>query len=459
MEDELKPGEITLEYTADVHILEAITHLKNDGLIFPKKTIHAWGFLNTQPFIPDMLLCYEKIVLPRIYWYDLEHETLVSELDDLVNEKILRIPPDRLFNPIECMRLEQDFSNNFMHDPRYIAITYLANPRTFEAQLKELGVNVPKRFGNPWLGGAGDIADWLESVDTKRLFEKVKSKSYQRSFSGSSMCQSIVSKSPVVAEGYLGPVNLIYASFMGETSRRGYSLLLEALKIRGEIETDAYYILFDEIEKAENRVVGSLSTPIQTITFPLSLPLILHDIEDGKGPRQFYDRMLDLRKEYKPLREWLTKFDTAIKEGKIKERIKYEKELRMVINKFIESKEIRKEHIVNQNIAHYSELAGTAAQAVLTGGGAPMSDAALVSKLASSNLSQKVLEKVWTPIDYKWHPHRLHLKDLAEFTLVSWKELRNELIRCFPEGGEEFAQTLRYYSKVSKICREILTTG
>ena len=83
MVQELKPGEVTLEYTADVHILEAIAHLKNDGLITPKKTVHAWGFLSTQPFIPDMLLCYEQIVLPKIYWYDLEHETLLSELDDL----------------------------------------------------------------------------------------------------------------------------------------------------------------------------------------------------------------------------------------------------------------------------------------------------------------------------------------------------------------------------------------
>ena len=358
------------------------------------------------------------------------------------------------------MKLEQDFQAHFKYDPRYITIAYIANPGIFEKQLKELGVRIPKKFKNPWLGDAGEIASWLENVDVNKLLEEIKLKNYQKSLSGSSICQSLVSKCPVVAEGYLGPVNLLYANFIGETSRRGYSLLLEVLKSKGEIETDAYYFLFDTIKEAREGVIGSLgrpNMPIQTATFPLSLPLILRDIEDGKGPKQFYDRILDLRKEYKPLREWLTKFDAAIKEGKIEERGKYEKELYNIIGKFLERHEISKKYVIDQNIAHYSELAGMATLVALEGGVEPTSDAALASKLVSRGPVRKALEKVPELIDYKLHPHRLHLKDLAELTLVSWKDLRKELIRCFPEQGDEFAQTLRYYSKVSKICREMLT--
>ena len=455
MSYELKPGEVTLEYTADVHILEAITHLKNDGLILPKKTIHAWGFLNTQPFISDMLLCYEKIILPRIYWYDLEHETLISELDDLVDKKILYVPPDSLFDRIECLQLEEEFSNSFKGDPRYITITYLANPGRFKNELTQLGINVPKDFRNPWLGDAGEVASWLSSIDPKEVFDKVKQKASQRSFSGSAISQSIVSKCPVVAEGYLGPVNLIYARFMGESSRRGSILLLEILKERGEVETDPYNLLFNEVKRTKDVIIGSLDIPIKTVDFPLSLPLILREIEDGKGPKQFYDKMMELRREYKPLRKWLTKFDAAIKDGKIKEVIKYKRELNKVINKFLESHEIRKKYTSNQNISHFSELSAIAVQAGL----AFNEPTKITSTILSSPLIKKALERIFEPIDYILNPHRLHLKDIAELSLVSWKELRKELIRCFPEQGKEFAQILLYYSEVSRICREILTMG
>ena len=455
MSYELKPGEVTLEYTADVHILEAITHLKNDGLIFPKKTIHAWGFLNTQPFIPDMLLCYEKVVLPRIYWYDIEHETLISELDDLVDKKILYVPPDSLFDRIECLQLEEEFSSSFGGDPRYITITYLANPGRFKNELRQLGINVPKNFRNPWLGGAGEVASWLSSIDPKEVFDKVKQKVSQRSFSGSSICQSIVSKCPVVAEGYLGPVNLIYAKFIGESSRRGSILLLEILKKRGEVETDAYNLLFNEVKKTRDVIIDSLDIPIKTVDFPLSLPLILREIEDGKGPKQFYDKMMELRKEYKPLRKWLTEFDAAIKDGKIKEIEKYKKELNEAVNKFLESRELHKKYTSNQNISHFSELSAIAAQAGL----AIHEPTKITSTILSNPLIKKALERIFEPVNYKLNPHRLHLKDIAELSLVSWKELRKELIRCFPEQGEEFAQTLLYYSEVSRICREILTMG
>ena len=453
---ELKPGEITLEYTADVHILEAITHLKKDGLIFPKKTIHAWGFLNTQPFIPDMLLCYEKVVLPRIYWYDLEHETLISELDELVDKKILYVPPDSLFNRIECLQLEEEFSSSFGGDPRYITITYLANPGRFKNELRQLGINVPKNFRNPWLGGAGEVASWLSSIDPKEVFDKVKQKVSQRRFSGSSICQSIVSKCPVVAEGYLGPVNLIYARFMGESSRQGSILFLEILKKRGEVETDVYNLLFNEVKRARDKITSSLEENdivTKTVDFPLSLPLILREIEDGKGPKQFYDKIMELRKEYRPLRKWLTEFDAAIKDGKIKEIIKYKRELNKVVNKFLESHEIHKKYTSNQNISHFSELSAIAAQAGL----AIHEPTKITSTILSNPLIKKALERIFEPVNYKLNPHRLHLKDIAELSLVSWKELRKELIRCFPEQGEEFAQTLLYYSEVSRICREILT--
>lgn len=454
MRYELKPGEITIEYTADVHILEAIVHLKNDGLIFPKKTIHAWGFLNTQPFIPDMLLCYEKVVLPRIYWYDLEHETLVSELDDLVKRKILDAPPSSLFDRIECLQLEEEFSNSFKGDPRYITITYLANPGRFENELRQVGINVPYKFKNPWLGGAGDIASWLASIDPREVFDKVKQRVSQRSFSGSSICQSIVSKCPVVAEGYLGPVNLIYAEFMGESSRRGVSLLLEILKEKGEVETDAYELLFNEVKKTRDEIIGSIDIPIKTVVFPLSLPLILREIENGKGPKQFYDKMIELRKEYRPLREWITKFDAAIKEGNIEKILKYKKELNEAVNKIFESYEIHKRYRCNQNISHFSELSAMSAQVGL----AIPEPSGITSTILSNPLIRKTLEKLCELVDYKLHPHRLHLKDIAKLSLMSWKELKKELIRCFPEHGEDFAQTLRYHSEVSRVCREILTT-
>jgi hypothetical protein len=433
-------GSTQLEYTTDFNVLETIVNLK-DGNIAPVNSRHFWAYLQCEPFVPDMLVLSERIVLPKINWFDIEHGYLVSELDELVKQKILLIPNEPLFQELDCREVQKNISLKFTNDPRNLLIALLANPGQYQSILHELHLNQGNiSFTNPWLGGASDITNWLKSVDIQQFYSAVKNSTFNKELNPTAISQAISSEIPTTQEGYYYPKNFVYSQFVHESEQNGLNVILKILKQeKKETSKTAYDILVERHNQMKKTITNSSIQYSTRIQIPYTLPIILDKIDDGKGNRQFYDAILETRKEMKPLRVWLGKFDQAIgKYGFGPETLKCENEINKINSSILSEYKI---HPITQNIENFGEFSS-----ILSGIGefAITNQSSSLFKIIDS-ITNRIVPKIIEYGEKYVYPHRFYMKSIGRESLY---DVKKTLQRKFPKEkeGTRFYDILEYYS-------------
>ena len=447
MNEEVKePGCISLEYTTDFNVLEALVNLK-DGKIAPDRSKHFWAYLQCEPFIPDMVLLTETIVLPKVNWFDVQHEYLISELDELMDSKVLYVPQNAVFEELEARGLQQVISNLFERDYRNLLIAVLSNPDKYTTLLRKMGlIERNTAFGNPWLGGASKISHWLENINVRDVYKVLMSYSFQKDLCPTGLSQALASSIPTTQEGYYYPKEIVYSRFIKEAATDGLDIIRNSLKKeKGEEAKTAYDVLVETLGKVSDKVFGSSLQYRARIDLPYTLPIILKEIDDGKGPKQMYDVMLEKRQELRPLRRWIVKYDTALAEhGHGKQTLKCERELQKVSSRIIEEYKVPP---LEQNVFNYDNITN---------------DAITIAQIPCEpqKIKDIILPKI-TPlidaVDRVVYPHRFYMKSVGTAFLND--DMKILLKHKFPDEGKKFFEVLRYYSTLTDKAKEVAQIG
>ncbi len=476
----VEPGSATLEFTADVHILEALVNLK-EGRIFPKDVVHSWAYLNAQPFIPDAIILHEKIILPRIFYYDLEHEVLLDKLDDLTSSKIIEVPEKEIASGANILNLTEELADRYASDPTYLTAVAVASPhkKIFRDLIKEAGINViPKEEFNPWFGGGFVVAAWIEEIMLRepsnlsklrqKIEQKIKQEKFRRRVSMTAVSQLAYTDIPVVADGYLGPINRIFLRNLHDFVKHKLTLMKknEDLSRSIGISFDILFSKIDELrEEIEDfvrknwprtRYLGIFDMPLRGP--PYSVALIVKELEKNEGPKKFYEKMLELRKEFRGLRSQLRDCDEKLANHMFAEFARCLKNLIDLIEKAEESYEYKKNKInIRQNTGVLSNMQAAIARI-------PLSMLVKGTKSAFLSIGPSEIIQIAKELKAnlsKWKEEnmlrRLHLRDLFQASLTSINYLREDLERAFGEDGEKFASTLAYLSAVSRLVDTLLS--
>ena len=403
--------------------------------IDPEKPL--WGnvtnFMNGHLYLPDILLTHDTLRIEmdasKTPFHDDTGYRLGSndgldwfmedlDIDDLRKRKILEVTQRPETDSPRRQEIAWALSSRFSDDVRAEAI----------ASLHDMTV------GPQWVNS--DEIVRLRGFDIQRSMKKQKARVVYgtRGWKGLlhgpfwPMGDSLFRDVPVVEDVTPG-FNRLNAVLLEEYGR-------ERLGLMRKRYPSAYELLNDYFQNARDSLYRQSLALHGTFSFhhPFSIGVILRDIRDGNGPKDFYDELMSKRKDFRHLRRWLGRFQETLACGDIEGILKTERELLEI------------------GLAMEEEFGGPAIHRTVNTWSKPFSlllnpITAIVEWLDRGG--GRLLERLT-------HPHRAILHRIGKSAGAS---LEKELKRCFPYQGETFLVYLKYSKAFEEKVDEVLKLG
>lgn len=408
-----------------------------EGKIFPSST---WikergyrGFLPEFIFLPDVVLHHEHIILPEASAIDqgLMDSSIVK---DLIKKGILYPQRDVITEDIWCCETQEEYLMQLPEfsviDKRTALINIIMEPHRYKDWLQKHEITFytdVRAFGKGFQEyiERGHSIQQLQNLDVKQIYDAfLRDPISYVGIISNGVAMALSSKISVIEPTW----HLAKSHFLNTLIQQyGFNIFSELTK--EEYHKNAFHLALEELEGVRKSIYeellkeGIISKNI-IYKVPFGLALILRDVTH---PTDFFDVMLEKRKErsVRKFREWLKKYDEALKSGNLGEIAKITSETKFA------AQQLRKEFMtfdMNKIVSGYSELINTFLWAIL-------SPKKLIERLISL-LGEKIS---------RWcYPHIYYMQELGRAGIDI--NVKKDLERVFGEQGSKFANLLNYHS-------------
>ena len=444
--DDIKVGDITVEYRNDAKMLKSLLNLEKGKIVIDKESKKGGligEFLSDFIYLPDALLHHNRLVLPRtkeFYVKKIGEEILDSEvIKKLESNNILYFPSEKAYDFGEVKRWHRELTSLINKEPRVYLLALIAAPSSERASrwLKKHGfIDKNISFEKYWAGGADAIVEWINSVDINRLYaaipdniadDPILSERGVESSPGYSVF--LTSDISVMEAGYYSQDFMFFYGILKEKSKSALQIVLDKLsETKGSIERN----LIEEEYMAEK----------QTYKIPFSLGLLINEMNRKSDPIDLIDIAIKKRKEQgnKKFRKWLGEHDNEMRKVNPNryKRQKMKEDLDQVSVKLQE--EYPGEILTKKTIQSASNFGKEIFEIGIR---SEMGDISSAKKIFDSSIN--FLESLYSKIRF---PYKAYMQNLGTADINVLDKL--ELDRVFDEQGREFGIILRYYSSIDK---------
>lgn len=443
--NDVKDEGVTINHRNDIKLLKSLINLES-GQIVPEHQTCTQGetigeFLADFIHLPDALLYYDRLILPRPKDYYIEKigDSFVDS--NLINGKlkdILYFPTKEIYKIDRVENLHNRLMQTIKTDPRPYLIALLESPDTDKAGrwLKCHGHLDKMTSLTPYYaGGAREIVQWLKTVDISEMYSSIPDDiSEDPILSKTNIDGSVgysvylASNIPVLEAGYYTHDFDFFDIYLKERMNTAKNTLQIVLKTLSDVRRDKHKEL---VEK------GIISTN-QIYEIPFTLGLLIEGMTTRSDPVEIVDTIVNKRNErsIRKFREWLKNGNQERwREGV---DINYKNVFKIQAEIDQASANLRAEFsnvsISQKIVRHLPHGIALASEAILTG---ILPLPSCIRDLGS--IGDTIISNVFSP-------HVAHMQKLGRAGIKISKPLKH----IFGKQGEELGNILRYYSEIDQ---------